>query len=349
MALEQASYVSQLVDTNPAANDPVSEGYLQIELIKQVLLSTFPNFGSEVTTSPAYLNALDALLGAAPGNQVILTAGSSDPTVTIAATANGYTMSVTPAPTTAVPNPVASQALSADPTGAVTATVSLNTPKILENGNRLLPPGCILLWSGSVAAIPAGYALCDGTNGTPNLVNRFVVAAGDTKAQVPATYGPGGQGGFDEQSMSTQSAGVHNHGGRTGASQAQTIVTSTDVQGAHAHTGSTSAVALSVGQVPSLSYTYLFYQPANQGGSGTNFGGATGGDSEIYYRPLTGQTSGGGGSHAHGISTDGAHQHTVNVNLSSISLPIAYDGAHVHLISWDNRPAYYALCYIMKL
>ena len=40
--------------------------------------------------------------------------------------------------------------------------------------------GMILLWSGAIADIPSGWALCNGTNGTPNLENRFVVGAGDT-------------------------------------------------------------------------------------------------------------------------------------------------------------------------
>ena len=42
------------------------------------------------------------------------------------------------------------------------------------------PTGGIIMWSGSVASIPSGWALCDGTNGTPNLQNRFVVGAGNT-------------------------------------------------------------------------------------------------------------------------------------------------------------------------
>jgi hypothetical protein len=51
-----------------------------------------------------------------------------------------------------------------------------------------LPAGCILLWSGSIGSIPAGFALCNGTNGTPDLRNRFVVGAGSTYA-VDATGG----------------------------------------------------------------------------------------------------------------------------------------------------------------
>ena len=38
--------------------------------------------------------------------------------------------------------------------------------------------GMILIWSGNSANIPFGWLLCDGTNGTPNLTNRFIVGAG---------------------------------------------------------------------------------------------------------------------------------------------------------------------------
>lgn len=46
----------------------------------------------------------------------------------------------------------------------------------------VVPRGGIILWSGSIASIPTGWQLCDGTNGTPDLRNRFIVCAGDTYA-----------------------------------------------------------------------------------------------------------------------------------------------------------------------
>lgn len=48
--------------------------------------------------------------------------------------------------------------------------------------------GMIMLWSGSIGSIPSGWALCDGTGGTPNLRDRFIVGAGSTYA-VGATGG----------------------------------------------------------------------------------------------------------------------------------------------------------------
>lgn len=38
--------------------------------------------------------------------------------------------------------------------------------------------GMIVSWSGSIIAIPSGWTLCDGTNGTPDLRDRFVQGAG---------------------------------------------------------------------------------------------------------------------------------------------------------------------------
>ena len=52
-----------------------------------------------------------------------------------------------------------------------------------------VPAGGIIMWSGSIASIPAGYVICDGTNGTPDLRDRFVVGSG-------STFAVGNTGGF---------------------------------------------------------------------------------------------------------------------------------------------------------
>ena len=51
-----------------------------------------------------------------------------------------------------------------------------------------IPAGVILMWSGSIASIPSGWVLCNGSSGTPDLRNRFIVGAGSTYA-VNATGG----------------------------------------------------------------------------------------------------------------------------------------------------------------
>lgn len=96
----------------------------------------------------------------------------------------------------AISNAIASKAdvnspsLTGTPT-APTATAGTNTTQIATTAFVLVngvPSGCILLWSGSIAAIPSGWVLCNGSSGTPDLRNRFVVGAGSTYA-VGATGG----------------------------------------------------------------------------------------------------------------------------------------------------------------
>lgn len=52
----------------------------------------------------------------------------------------------------------------------------------------MVPIGGIIQWPGALGAIPPGYQLCDGTNGTPDMRDRFVMGAG-------STFNPGDSGG----------------------------------------------------------------------------------------------------------------------------------------------------------
>lgn len=74
---------------------------------------------------------------------------------------------------------------------AVTLQTLDNLYPILQNAPAsapTLPTGAIILWSGSIGSIPSGYVICDGANSTPDLRDRFVIAAGSTYA-VGATGG----------------------------------------------------------------------------------------------------------------------------------------------------------------
>ena len=43
-----------------------------------------------------------------------------------------------------------------------------------------VPSGGIIIWSGAANAIPTGWVLCDGTNSTPNLRDKFIIGAGNS-------------------------------------------------------------------------------------------------------------------------------------------------------------------------
>jgi hypothetical protein len=62
----------------------------------------------------------------------------------------------------------------------------------------VIPYGTILMWSGSIATIPTGWNLCDGTNGTPDLRNKFIIGAHSDNAGIASTTitgSPGSTGG----------------------------------------------------------------------------------------------------------------------------------------------------------
>jgi len=71
---------------------------------------------------------------------------------------------------------------------APTATVGTSTTQAATTAfvqaaiAARLPSGVITMWSGSIASIPSGWLLCNGTSGTPDLRDRFVVGAGSTYA-----------------------------------------------------------------------------------------------------------------------------------------------------------------------
>lgn len=70
------------------------------------------------------------------------------------------------------------------------------------------PIGGIIMWSGSIVNIPTtkGWFLCNGQNGTPNLVNRFIVGSGDT-------YPVGNTGGSSTVTLTTAQIPSHSHPG----------------------------------------------------------------------------------------------------------------------------------------
>jgi len=74
------------------------------------------------------------------------------------------------------------------------------------NVTGTIPTGGIIMWSGSIASIPAGWALCNGASGTPDLRDRFIVGAGNT-------YVPGNTGGANSITLTAAQSGspAHSH------------------------------------------------------------------------------------------------------------------------------------------
>lgn len=122
----------------------------------------------------------------------------------------------------------ASKSYTFSPSNIISSSeVNQNFDDLVDGLNSAMPSGGIIMWSGSSASIPSGWYLCDGNNGTPNLVNRFVVGAtgsysvdsigGSTSSSISHTHTYSGTtstytadvptGG----SSGTNKGGTHNH------------------------------------------------------------------------------------------------------------------------------------------
>jgi microcystin-dependent protein len=82
-----------------------------------------------------------------------------------------------------------------------------------------IPTGMISLWYGSIGSVPSGWYLCDGSNGTPDLRDKFIIGAGGSYA-VAAT------GGASSATLTINNLPAHTHG-----TSALTVSTTTNLNG----------------------------------------------------------------------------------------------------------------------
>lgn len=72
---------------------------------------------------------------------------------------------------------------------------------------HLMPKGAIVMWSGATTAIPNGWALCDGTNKTPDLRGRFIVGYDKNDADYNVI---GNTGGYKKFTLPANQSGLPN-------------------------------------------------------------------------------------------------------------------------------------------
>lgn len=71
--------------------------------------------------------------------------------------------------------------------GSATILTSANVTTSLPSGVGLALTNMIVFWAGSLGAVPSGWAICDGTAGTPDLRDKFIVG-GDGALPTSGTY-----------------------------------------------------------------------------------------------------------------------------------------------------------------
>ena len=208
-----------------------------------------------------------------------------------------------------------------------------------------IPEGLIIMWSGAV--VPDGWFLCDGTNGTPDLRDRFVAGVG-------SLYNVGDTGGQND----ITSVPEHSH----------TFTGSTSSDGDHTHTVNTNSAG---------SHSHNTSNPGNHNHNWSNTGShghnhfysndraneddAGSGNDEIFRSTNIGlvtRTTASAGSHNHNVSNTGGHNHNYSSEgAHSHTFTLVSNGDHVHTMSLsassegttvDIRPPYYALAFVQK-
>jgi hypothetical protein len=126
---------------------------------------------------------------------------------------------------------------------------------------QAVPTGAILMWSGSIATIPTGWLICDGTNGTPDLRSRFIVGAG-------STYAVNATGGSNDAIVV-----AHTHTGTTGAMSANATHSHGITDPSHQHSPDSPATFFYTNNAGS---SYQGPGPAGFGGTFTTAPATTG-------------------------------------------------------------------------
>lgn len=177
------------------------------------------------------------------------------------------------------------------------------------NNFSAIPYGCIVMWSGSISTVPSGWRLCDGTNNTPDLRDKFIVGAKSDSGGAATTTITGVDsktGGYKDAVLVS-----HQHG-----------VTSSSTIGNDTHTISGSFYASDSG-------LYAESGPFTNGGaSGQTFLDNSQSSTNNENRRIN-------------FSDTHTHTHTLNISVSVDSQ--GENGTN------RNIPPYYSLAFIMKV
>ena len=117
-----------------------------------------------------------------------LAAGQTFRFIAAATNTSGVTLNI---------NSIGAKAITKNGTTALTANDILinSVVEVIYDGTQFqllnpaisIPSGVITMWSGTIATIPSGWYLCNGSNSTPDLRNKFIIGAYSDTAGVAYT------------------------------------------------------------------------------------------------------------------------------------------------------------------
>lgn len=175
-------------------------------------------------------------------------------------------------------------------------------------GDGAIPPGAIIMWNG--ATIPQGWAICDGTNGTPDLRGRFIIGAGQNGSPASGDINPnylrGKTGGYNLVGLASSEIPKHQH-------TVSNVISDNGM------------INISAGD---HNHTYTMHDDDDNNDDDSSFP-ETG---KAIATTQTGVTN-----------TGGAHSHTITGTTGDGTSYGLQGTPH------ENRPPYFVLIYLMKL
>jgi microcystin-dependent protein len=179
-----------------------------------------------------------------------------------------------------------------------------------------IPVGGIIMWSGANNTWPSNWALCNGSNGTPNLQGRFVLSSGVLGT---STRTLGQTGGAETVTLTEAQMPSHSHG----------VSASTDKQGGHSHT----ATVTDTGHFHGYNGKGGPLYPGNPNNGVSGWGSFSSG--ALPFQATSTDTTGISVS----IDEKGGHTHTVTVTETAKGSGTAH----------ENMPPFYVLAFIMRV
>ena len=164
------------------------------------------------------------------------------------------------------------------------------------------------MWSGADGAIPTGWALCNGSNGTPDLRGRFIISS-TYSAGIGGLYG----GGQTTNVSTTQTGGLHDHLLSTGEMPSHNHPADSQ----HSDVNHDHALSYSNGQT-SIDHTHTTSPSCGQvADQHVHPITLAVGDGNAQHGHTGGNTGNANAAHAHPVSIGGAgsHSHPISINF----------------------------------
>lgn len=182
--------------TTPVANLPMG-GYLHTNVANATARTNYATAGQVQDGAFAYLTSVagtNTVTALAALSMNTLTAGQVFRFIVAATNTGSVTLNI---------NSIGAKSITKNGATTLTANdlVINSVVEVIYDGTQFqlinpantIPSGVITMWSGSIATIPASWYLCNGSNGTPDLRNKFIVGAYSDNAGVANTTITGSQ------------------------------------------------------------------------------------------------------------------------------------------------------------